>query len=111
MLKKKNRIISSALFDKILHKGKSKKNEYFKIVFLENNLNYSRYGIIVSSQISKLAVQRNLIKRRIRNALKDLLPVLDVGFDVIIIAQKKSLKLNFLEIKECLRALCFKLRG
>ena len=109
MLKKKNRIISSVAFKEIFAKGKVKENEYFKIIFLKNNLDYPRYGIIVSTQVSRLAVERNTLKRKIRNILIDFLLVSSEGFDVAIIARKNCLKVSFSKLKESLKELLLKL--
>jgi len=109
MLKKKNRIISSVTFKEIFTKGRVKENEYFKIIFLKNNLDYPRYATVVSTQVSKLAVERNTLKRKIRNILIDFLLVFSQGFDVIIIVKKNCLKVSFSKLKESLKKLLLKL--
>lgn len=100
MLKKKNRIISSVVFKEVFTKGKTKENEYFKIIFKKNDLDYSRYGVIVKAQNSKSAVQRNVLKRRIRNILNNSLLLFSKGFDVVIITKKDCLSMNFSKLKE-----------
>jgi ribonuclease P protein component len=102
MLKKKNRIISSVTFKEIFTKGNAKENECFKIIFKKNDLDYSRYGIVVKAQNSKSAVQRNVLKRRIRNILKDSLLTFSKGFDIVIITKKDCLSMNFSKLKESL---------
>jgi len=108
MLKKKNRIISSVVFKEVFTKGKAKENECFKIIFKKNDLSYPRYGIIVKAQNSKSAVQRNVLKRRIREILKDSLLVSSKGFDVAIITKKDCFKMNFLKLKDSLNELLLK---
>jgi len=105
MLKKKNRITSSVAFKEIFTRGNVKENERFRIIFKKNNLDYPRYGIIVSAKNSKSAVQRNALKRRIRNILRDSLPVFSQGFDVVIIIKDNSINMDFLELKESLNEL------
>lgn len=100
MLKKKNRIISSVIFKEIFTKGKTRENECFKIIFKKNDLGYPRYGIVVSAKNSKSAVQRNVLKRRIRNILKNSLLVFSKGFDIVIITKKDCLSMNFSKLKE-----------
>ena len=109
MLKKKNRIISSVAFKEIFTKGEVKENRYFKIIFLKNNLDYPRYGIVVSTQVSKLAVERNALKRKIRNILRDSLLVFSKGFDVVVVVKRNCLKIGFLKLKESLQELLPKL--
>jgi len=109
MLKRKNRIISSVAFKEIFTKGEIKENECFKIIFKKNNLDCPRYGIVVSTKVSKLAVERNALKRQIRNILKDFLLVFSRGFDVVIIVKKNCLKLGFSKLKESIKELLLKL--
>lgn len=108
MLKKKNRIISAVAFEEIFTGGKIKENEYFRIIFKRNNLDYPRYGIVVSTKVSKLAVQRNTLKRKIRNILKDFSPVFSQGFDVVVIVKKNCLKMEFSKLKGFLNELLLK---
>lgn len=102
MLKKKNRIISSVDFKEIFTKGHVQENEYFKIIFKKNNLDYPRYGIIVSSKNCKLAVERNALKRKIRNILRNSLLIFLKGFDVVIMTKKGCSNMNFQKLKESL---------
>jgi len=105
MLKKKNRITSSITFKEIFTKGNVKENECFKIIFKKNDLDYPRYGIIVSAKNSKSAVQRNALKRKIRNILRNSLLIFSKGFDVVIVTKRNCLNMNFSEIKESLNEL------
>jgi len=109
MLKKKNRITSSITFKKIFAKGDVKENKCFKIIFKKNDLDYPRYGIIVSTKNSKSAVQRNALKRKIRNILRNSLLVFSKGFDIVIITKKDCLNMNFSKLKESLDKLLLKL--
>ena len=109
MLKKKNRITSSVAFKEIFTKGNVKESECFRIIFKKNNLEYPRYGIVVKAQNSKSAVQRNALKRRIRNILRDSLLIFSKGFDVAIITKRDSTNMGFSELKESLNELLLKL--
>ena len=108
MLKKKNRIISSVAFKEIFTKGDAKENECFRIFFKKNDLDYPRYGIVVGVKNSKSAVQRNVLKRRVRNILRNSLSVFSKGFDVVVITKKDCMNMNFLELKESLDKLLLK---
>lgn len=100
MLKKDNRINSPVIFKEILKHGQKKEHQYFKIVFLKNNIKQSRFAVIVSSKNYRLAVQRNLIKRRMRNILKELIIDIPLGFDVLIFIKKDCLNLGFFDLKK-----------
>lgn len=69
-----------------------------KLIFLKaqkNNLDVSRFGFVVSSKISKKAVIRNKIKRRLREVVKDF----KKGFDIIIIVKPEIINKTYQEIK------------
>lgn len=44
-----------------------------------------RFGIVVSKQVAARAVDRNRIKRLLREALKDLLPGVKPGHDIVLV--------------------------
>ena len=85
MLAKENRIRKKNDFEEIFKQGRGvKKNSlYFKIK--ENDLKISRFGFIVGKNFSKKAVQRNRIKRRLREVVKNFLPQIKKGFDVVVV--------------------------
>jgi ribonuclease P protein component len=103
MLKKNNRIKSPIIFQKALSQGKRKNDQYFKIIFCKNNENISRFAVIVSTKVHRLAVKRNFLKRRIKSILRELISVLPRGFDVLIIVKKNCLNIDFNEIKNQLK--------
>lgn len=59
----------------------------FLIRVKNNNLNVSRFAVVVSKKIDKRAVGRNKIKRQVRNCIEKLLPNIKEGKDVLIIAR------------------------
>jgi len=85
MLKQKNRLTKKKDFDSAFKQGRGFKQGllYFKIK--NNNLDSSRFGFIVSKKFSKKAVERNKIKRRLREIIKKELPRIKKPIDVIII--------------------------
>ncbi len=103
MLPKSNRINSSIIFKEILQRGQRKEHPYFRVVFLKNNLKKSRFAVIVSSKNYRLAVQRNLIKRRVKNILRELINSLPKGFDVLVFIKKGCLDLSFQELQTQLK--------
>jgi len=49
-----------------------------------------RVGLVVSKRISKHAVERNYIKRRLSEAVRHVLPELPGGWDVVLSARKAA---------------------
>ena len=54
----------------------------------------TRIGISISHKVSKRAVVRNRIKRQIRAALRQLLPRLSPGWDLVVIVKPKAVECN-----------------
>ena len=65
-----------------------------------NTLNYSRFGFVVGRRISKLAVTRNLIRRRMREVVRrtHVLP----GWDLLFIARPAVLNSSFWELSSAI---------
>ncbi len=66
MLGKENRLRRKKDFEEIFKKGRSFKESFLVLKILKNNLKVSRFGFVVSQKVSKKAVVRNKIKRRLR---------------------------------------------
>ncbi len=84
-------------FEKVYKKGKFLKGNFFHFKILENNLNITRFGLVVSNRISNKATIRNKLKRRMREIVRKLEKP---GFDIVIIAQKKALDTDFWGLKK-----------
>jgi len=92
----KNRDIRQALKD-----GNSFKTTYLIVVWRENNLGYPRFAFIVSRKFSKKAVERNRVKRVIKEALKlygDSLR--NLSYDIILIPKKEVLNKKTWELSD-----------
>lgn len=68
MIKRKQRLKPTVEF---LKNSQKKEKEGIKIYFLKNNLEYSRFIVIVSNKIYPKAVKRNKIKRQLKAILKN----------------------------------------
>jgi ribonuclease P protein component len=64
-----------------------------------------RVGISISTKVSKRAVVRNRIKRQLRAALRQLLPNLDSGWDLIIVVYPNALGCDYSEFLQQLKQL------
>lgn len=77
----------------------SRKSDFFVIKTSTNNLDFSRFGIVISAKVSKSAVARNRIKRTIfdfvrLNKFQEI-----AGNDVLIIVLPLAAKLTKQEIE------------
>ena len=85
MLKKENRIIRNKDFDNIFKGGEKIYGKSFNLIIKKNEFNFVRIGIIISNKISKKAVVRNKIKRRIRNIFIKNLANIKENVDIIVV--------------------------
>lgn len=100
MLKKANRISKNKEFDRIFKTGQSFYGKVFGIKATKNNLDKSRFSIMISTKVSKKAVVRNHFKRQIREIIKQELPAIKTGYDVVFIVFYQILDKKFEEIKK-----------
>jgi ribonuclease P protein component len=71
----------------------------------EKSVPPTRTGISISLKVSKRAVVRNRIKRQIRAALRQLLPRIKLGWDLIIVVRPSAQECNYAEILQELEQL------
>ena len=74
-----------------------------------NDLDVTRVGISVSKRIGK-AVTRNRVKRRIREAVRPLLPNLPPGRDLVFIARSAMADADFQQLSQAVETLLGRVR-
>jgi len=116
VLKKINRISAKSEFEEVKKTGDLRAAELFSIVYLnpppaiagtsleEGRLN-KKFGVIVSKKISKKAVLRNQIKRRLLEAVRLNIDIFPEGFRGIFLVKKNILDKKEGEIEKCLKKL------
>lgn len=65
----------------------------------------TRIGISISKKVSKGAVVRNRIKRQIRAALRQMLPYISLGWDLVIVVKPTAQQCNYDEFLQQLEKL------
>lgn len=110
MLVKKNRIRLNKEFDQIFKAGQSFYGKFLGVKASRSDLPITRIGIIVGSKISKKAVDRNLIKRRIREIIRPELEKIIKSRDIVIIALPGAGLASFIELSSDLKLSLKKLR-
>lgn len=70
-----------------------------RVRFLKNNLLENRFFLAASSQVSKQATARNLLKRRARAIARKKIKLLPPGRAVLFIFSKKDLALSYAELE------------
>lgn len=93
-MKKRYVVKSKKEFNTILKNNNKYKNQCFIVHYINNNLEYSRFGIAVSKKIGN-AVVRNKFKRQIRNIVDNNINLFQNNRDYIIIMRNDIKKTDF----------------
>ncbi len=100
MLKKKNRISKRSEFEEIRKDGIfGGFSRFFGVLMLDKKDNELKFGTIISKKISKKAVERNKIKRRLMEVLGKNIEKFDEGKRILFLAKKEVLEVKPKEIE------------
>ena len=104
-LPKPHRLRRRQDFQKVYQQGKRHQQVHLTLRSLRylpkastENLPATRFGISVSQKVSKKAVIRNLLKRQVKAALRQLLPQITSGWSVVIGVRPSAQGCEYLEI-------------
>ncbi len=87
-LSPQERIRKKKDFLSLYKKGNRYRGKYFNLIYLSNDLNFSRMAVIASKKIGN-AVRRNRIKRLMRALFRRNKKLLKDPLDIIFIAKKE----------------------
>ena len=110
MLKKEQRLTKDKEFDQIFKQGYSSYDKILGIKATKNDLEHSRFGILISTKVSKKSVERNLIKRRIREILQQVAPSFKVPVNLAVIVLPTAKDKSFQELENSIKFNLKKLR-
>jgi len=102
MLPKINRLTKKKDFEGVFKKGEKIRGDFLILKLKENNLKESRFGFIISQKISKKAVLRNKIRRRLSEMVKIRFKKIRKGIDMVFVACPGLERKNFREMEEIL---------
>ncbi len=103
-LPKTHRLRRRQDFQKVYQQGKRHQQQHLTLRSLRQplaateNLPATRFGISVSQKVSKKAVVRNLLKRQVKAALRQLLPQIANGWSVVIGVRPSAQGCEYVEI-------------
>lgn len=101
MLAKKYRLKGRSVLEEVKKKGSLYQTDSFGVLVLKREDDEpSRFAFIVSTKISKIAVKRNGVKRKLREAVKKRIKKVNNGYDVVFLAKKTTLDKNNIELEK-----------
>lgn len=101
MLSREHRLNKKQDIERIFKRGRSIYAGSLGLRVAPNNLAASRFTVVVSLKVSKKAVERNRLKRRLREIMRqEIMPRAKSGIDGIVLTQKPLLNLTFDELKQ-----------
>lgn len=103
-MKRHYRLRRNSDFLQVRRFGKTYASPLMVLAFVRNELEHSRFGFVVSKRLGK-AVQRNKIKRRMREAARLLIPNVKSGFDLVFIARRPIAQAAYGEIEQTIEHL------
>ena len=98
MLKKTNRLTKRKEFGYIYKKGTTVYSNFISLYFVPTNKMIARIGFSISKKIGKAHI-RNLVKRRLSEIVRDILPSINNNFNYIFVAREGIDKLAFEDLK------------
>ena len=85
-------------FQLAYQKGSKYWNRYFVIYVLNTDFKVLRLGITVSKKVGK-SVQRNRVKRLIRESFCQLRPQMKIGYDIVVVGRTPASQLTCQEAR------------
>lgn len=108
MLARKDRLTAEKDYARIFAKGRPFSGRGIGMKVVRNGMDGSRFGFVVSTKVSKRAIVRNLIKRRMREIVRKRLPSVIGGIDVVFMARPETVKMAFADIERTIGELLAK---
>ncbi len=91
--------LNIGLFKEIIEKGRFSHGKYFLFRYVKNE-GIPRFAVSVSKKVSKSAVDRNKIRRRVYCSVRKLINETQDGYKIIIFVKSGIEKLNIEEISK-----------
>ncbi|MCX6789466.1 MAG: ribonuclease P protein component [Candidatus Gribaldobacteria bacterium] len=110
MLSKENRLKKKNDFARVMAGRGTVGGPWLVLRFTENQLPLSRAGFVCSKKTAKRAVDRNKIKRQLRESMRRIWPQIATGYDLVLIVRGPLIGKPFDEMQAVLEKLLKKAR-
>ena len=110
---RKQRLGSQAEFRFVFSRPKASKDQYFRVLARENSREFCRLGMAVSRKTCKKAVQRNRLKRVIRESFSHHCEQMAAGggFDLVVLPTAQAASICNKKLAESLQEHWLKAQG
>ena len=105
MLAKKYRLAADKDFTRLFKKGRSFHGNGMSVRLVRNSLSESRFAFVVSVKVSKKAVVRNKLRRRLREMVAKWIPDIKSGYDVAVLTKPQAIGMTSEELRKSLEFL------
>jgi ribonuclease P protein component len=92
------RVRKRADFDRLRTQGRSRTHPHLFLRVAPNGLPHPRYGVVVSKRVAPKAVERNRLRRRLREVLRR--NPARAGWDILLIARGGAARVGFAQLRE-----------
>jgi len=100
MLPREYRLKKRNDFQVVFQQGRTYQEDFLKIKFIRNKKQINRFGIVVGLKISKKAVVRNKIRRRLQEIIRINFNRFRLGFDIVIFPTSQIIGKKYQEIED-----------
>jgi len=108
MLPKQHRLPASQ-FQSVFRSGQKIFADDFVCILQKSSGNVSRFAFVVSTKVAKYAIDRNRMKRVLRESVHHLLTTIRPGYDIVFVAKKNFAMKKEKDIEQIVRGLYSKL--
>jgi len=91
-------------FTRVKKEGKSRHHKLAVLVFIPNNMEYSRVAFVASKTVGN-AVTRNLVKRRMKACVADSWSNVKLGWDLVFYARTAGTLASYNNLQEAISVL------
>jgi ribonuclease P protein component len=102
MLPRKHRLTADKDITRVLRKGRAVFTNLLGVKALPAEGGVTRTAVVVGTKVHKRATKRNLIKRRVREVLRVLIPKLKASADLVIMARDEAVGRSQADLKTAL---------
>ncbi|HBO16613.1 MAG: Ribonuclease P protein component [Candidatus Moranbacteria bacterium GW2011_GWE2_35_2-] len=100
MLPKKNRLTKKGDFERVSSKGNYFSFQNISLKTTSNNSSFPRIGFSIGKKISVKAINRNQIKRVLRESFQEHLPKIAEGVDIVVYFKKDNQSEKLIDSKK-----------